>query len=466
MKSIRRCTAATCVGVAALAVVAVPREARAAGFANTRIGGEEGSVVATNPTSLYYNPAGIAFASGSQLGLYGSLAMRHATWTRTSTAPSDITDPNAQVGNTGEAHLFNVFGGPSIGGSLKFGNLAIGAGFFAPFYGRAHWAQNPQFNGSQFPLAAGGVQRWFSIDGAMSVLYFTGGVAYKLGPIALGVTVNVISTTLDDTLAKNTGAQGLPNTNAEGRVFIDAHAYNASAAGGLMAEVVRNQLWLAASYQAQPGFGTQTLKGVQVTTNTGGTHTFPSDFTQSLPDIIRAGARWHMKSAPLEFRLFGDLTRWSHYKYTCLYLEGTACIVNADGTDPSGGNVEQYQVRNWRDTYGGRLGVSWYVHPQIEMLFGGGYETGATPDSTLAPDLPDADNFQGTLGARFKLTDSLFLSTEFTWIQYLNRDTRGKNELAVDANGNMLAYPTVQEDAGGIYTAWIGMFTGNLEALF
>src|SRR5580704_9356064 len=69
MKSLRRCVVSA--GAVALAMAGGAREAKAAGFANTNAGGEQGTVVATNPMSLYYNPGAMAFAKGSQLGLYG-----------------------------------------------------------------------------------------------------------------------------------------------------------------------------------------------------------------------------------------------------------------------------------------------------------------------------------------------------------------------------------------------------------
>jgi long-chain fatty acid transport protein len=468
MKSLRRCVVSA--GVVAMATTWGTREAKAAGFANTQIGGEQGNVVATNPTALYYNPAGMAFAKGSQLGLYGGLAVRHATYDRPSGLPGDPpTPPGAQGADTGEAHLLNVFGGPSIAGTLKIGNLVLGGGFFAPFYGRAHWGQNDAFvNNSKFPLAAAGVQRWFSIDGATSVLYFTAGAAYRFGPLSIGATGNFISSTINSTNAKNPGGAGLPDDTAEGRAFLDAHTFNGSFAAGLMLEAVPEQLWIGASYQAQPGLGQQALRGqLQISSASQGSNTFPVDFLQTLPDIYRAGVRWRLKHAPLEFRVFGDRTNWSKFKTQCLVIQGNPCTVGSDGSDQTPKQSIQLNIRrDWSDTYGGRLGVSVWTSEAVELLFGGGYETGATPDSTLAPDIPDANNVQGTFGARFRLTESLFLTASYTHIQYLTRDNTGKSTLFQDAQGNQEAFPTVQQDAGGVYKAWIGVFTGNLEGIF
>lgn len=463
MNSLRRCVVGA--GAVALAAAGGSRDAHAAGLANTRIGGEEGTVVSTNPTALLYNPGAMGFAKGSQIAVYGEVAIHHASYYRPG-ATSDAPDPADAVGaNTGTAHLLNVAGGPAIGGTLKLGNLALGLGFFAPFGGSSHWSLNNAFVGSaKYPLAAAGVQRWFAMDGALHALYFTGGAAYRIGPLSIGATANVISTTIDTTNAKTTGGNGTPSTADEGRVFVDAHTFNGSFAAGLLLEAVPDQLWIGGSYQSVPGMGTQSLKGVEIVTTAAGAQNFPVTFNQHLPDTIRAGIRWKPKGAPLEFRLFGDYTRWSLLKDQCVGIQGFDCAVDATGADASGG-TQLYIPRNWKDTYAGRLGVSAWVTPEIELLFGAGYETAAIPDSTLAPDVMDANNFQGTLGGRFKLTDTLFISVEYTHIQYMDRDNIGKSTLAV-LNGMQVQVPSIEQDSGGKYQQWYGFVNANLEALF
>jgi long-chain fatty acid transport protein len=422
--------------------------------------------------ALYYNPAGIGFAKGSQLGLYGTLVLRHASWDHAEPANDPTPDPaDAKGANTGTASLTNVFGGPALGGTLRVGNiLTLGAGFFAPFGGSSHWGKNDEFSGStKYPLAAGGVQRWFAIDGLVRVLYFTAGAALRLGPLSIGATGNFISSTIDTTQAKQPGGANLPITTMEGRAFLDAHAFNGSIGAGVMLEAVPDQLWIGASYQSQPGFGQQKLTGQFNVTSLsfGNLPDKQIDFLQTLPDIWRGGVRWKPKNAPLEFRVFGDRTNWSKFTSQCVVLQGNPCNIGGDGTEAGGTtNVQAYLRRDWVDTYGGRLGISWWVVPEVEMLFGGGYETAATPDSTLAPDLFDANNFQATLGARFRLTESLFLTASYTHIQYLTRDNTNKSTLAVFANGQPVGYPTVEEDSGGVYKQWIGFMTGNLEGIF
>jgi long-chain fatty acid transport protein len=463
MTSLRRCVVGA--GAVALATAGGSREAHAAGLSNTRIGGEEGTVVSTNPTALLYNPGAMGFSKGSQLAVYGEIAIHHATYYRPGAASDNADPPDAQGANTGTAHLLNIAGGPAIGGTLKLGNLVLGAGFFAPFGGSTHWSQNDAFvDSKKYPLAAAGVQRWFSMDGALHALYFTAGAAYRIGPLSIGATGNVVSTTLNTTMAKTTGGLGTPDTANEGRVFVDASAFNGSFGAGAMLEIVPDQFYFAASYQSQPGLGAQKLHGIEIVTNIAGVQPFDVDFTENLPDIVRAGVRWKPKATPVEFRLFGEYTRYSLFKSQCTGLHNFNCAVDATGADISGGT--QLNIpRNWNDTYAGRLGVSVWATPEIELLFGAGYETAAVPDATLAPDLMDAVNIQGTLGGRFKITESLFLSVEYTHIQYMDRDNTGKSTLAV-LNGQPVVVPSVEEDAGGKYSQWYGFINTNLEALF
>jgi long-chain fatty acid transport protein len=446
----------------------------AAGFATQQFGGEQGNVLATNPTALYYNPGAMGFSEGTGLGLYGQLAIRTATWDHPQAA-SDIPDPSgAQGADTGKAKLTNVFGGPAVAGTTHIGNLVIGGGFFAPFFGVTHWAKNQSFAGSMFPGAVDGPQRWFSIDGKIEVLYFTAGAAYRLGPLSIGATFNAISNTVSDYLGKS--ANGTPATiPQEGRSFFDVHGFDASFGAGAMLQIVPDQLFLAGSYQAQPGLGQQALNGTSNQTLFGRTTTFPVTFYQTLPDVIRGGIKLRPKGIPWEFRVFGDYTRWSKMQTQCVVIKGDPCsVVPVDGsTNPNQGaqnsmqaGVQAFFRRNWNDTYGIRAGASYWVKPEIELFVGAGYETAAVPDSTLAPDLFDANNFLGAIGGRFALTDMLFVTASYTQLEYMNRNNVGKSTLNTLPNGTQLNLPTLEEDSGGTYTQWVAVFTGNVEAIF
>jgi long-chain fatty acid transport protein len=436
-----------------------PRGAHAAGFAAARFGGEHGTVVTTNPTALYYNPAGIGFSEGTDVLLDGNLALRGASWTH-SQAPTDPPEPaGGQGSNTGEAHLFNVFGGPALGVTTRFGALALGAGLFVPFGGMESWAKNDKFvNSQQYPLAADGVQRWHIIDGQLAFIYGTLGAAYKLGPLSVGVSGNIVFSSVTESQAKNPLGAGLPETEREGRANLDVGGTFGSFGAGAMVEAIPKRLWLAASYQAQPGMGPQTLSGTLKITSPLVNSNYKVTFTQALPDIVRAGVRWRAKD-DLELRLFGDYTRWSVMRTQCVAVQGHPCAVYADGSDASGGTVANFR-RNWHDTYGVRAGASYWLKPEIEVLAGTGFETPATPDATLDPGIADADEVELTLGGRVLIAGWFYLGASYTHLQYFDRDNTGKSTLA---NAQV---PTMQQDGGGRYTQWLGIFDLNLEKTF
>ncbi|HLK37094.1 MAG TPA: hypothetical protein VKU41_10120 [Polyangiaceae bacterium] len=443
----------------------------AAGFATQRFGGEQGGVLATNPTSVYYNPGAMGFTGNGALGVYGSAAFRNITWQHQATVAPGAS-PDSQIGNSGEAHAFNVFGGPAIGGLVRFGNLVIGGGFFAPFYGRVHWDKNNDLTAAQkakYPLAADGVARWFDIDTELSILYFSAGAAYRLGPVSIGAVGNVIYSRLTNTNAKNPTGLGQVDTTLEGRTNLNVDGWNGSFAVGAMVEAVPDQFWIAGSYQAQPALGDQVLSGkLDVTTSLAGTLHDKVTFTQDLPDVYRAGLRYRPKKTPFEFRVFGDYTRWSVMLSQCITLVNTPCVVQTNGANlppPAPAAVQNNLRANWNDSWGVRGGVSYWVKPDIETFIGGGYETAAIPDATLTPLAMDANNISGALGVRLKISDMMFMSLSWTHIQYLDRDTTGKGTLAA-VNGQAVQTPTLQEDNGGIYKQWVGVFDGALEALF
>jgi long-chain fatty acid transport protein len=448
-----------CCAATLLALAAWTADARASGFAAARFGGESGHPTTANPTALYFNPAGIALAEGLHLYVDGTLALRHATWTH-ATAPSEEPPVPTGVGaNEGTASLFNVFGAPMLGATVSVGHLALGAALFVPFGGRSHWSKNENFTGSaDYPLAADGVQRWHSIEGAITHLYGTLGAAYRFGPLSLGATFNLIRSEVMSRRAKNFSGRTLPDLDNEARATIDVSSLHASYGLGAILEAVPERLWLGVSYQAQPGLGEMRHDGTLTIADRGAARDQSVTLHEALPDVTRFGARFRPVEA-WEPRWFGDYTRWSAAQTSCVALEGEPCQVTATGADVNG-VVPLNLLRAWKNTFGVRGGVSYWPEPALELFAGAGYETAATPDETLDPELPDANSVAGALGARWELAQGFFLSGSYTHIQYLARNNTGRSILA-DAD-----VPTRRPDGGGRYTQWIGVFNTNLEIEF
>ena len=454
--------AAPLLGVIALGQWASP--AAASGFAIAHFGGEHGSVVATDPTALFFNPGGIAFSPSSQLYVDGELAIRHLSWTH-QPGTGDVPEP-ATGANYGTANALNVFGGPMVGGILKLGDFALGAAGYAPFGGSLHFDQNEAFAGSMFPGAIDGVARWHAYEASTMSIYGTLGAAYKLGPVSLGMTGNLIFTTLDFKRAQNFGGgAGINDVQSEGRSHLDVHGVNGSFAVGAMVEAIPEQLWFGASYQAQPGLGEMRLDG---TLTIDPSYTLMNDasnvavtFRQALPDILRLGARFK-PSEKVELRLVGDITRWGVMQTQCLSVRDKPCTVQADGGPAPGSGVIVNFRRYWRDTFGVKGGASYWFVPEFELFGGVGYESGAEPDSTLEPGLADANNVLASLGGRLRLADRWFIALSYTHLQFLDRDNTGKSQLA---NPGVQAI-TRRPDGGGVYKQWVGLVDANVAVMF
>jgi long-chain fatty acid transport protein len=183
-------------------------------------------------------------------------------------------------------------------------------------------------------------------------------------------------------------------------------------------------------------------------------------FVQALPAIYRGGLRVRPVDA-FELRLFGDYTLWSAMRSQCVVIQGFACRVYPDGSDATGGGAVLANFRrDWKDTYGARAGVSVWPSSSVELFAGGGYETGATPDSTLETTFTDGNNVSGALGGRFALTDAIHLAVSYTHIYFFDRNNTGLSTRA-DAQGT-----TLQNDGGGVYRQWIGILDTNVDVQF
>jgi long-chain fatty acid transport protein len=443
--------------------LAAPVVARASGFAAAEFGGEHGNVVTTNPTALYFNPAGIALGEGTRLYVSGVLAYRRGSWLHTQAASEMPDPPGAEGADTGQARFSTLFGAPALAATTWIRRVAVGGAFYVPFGGRVHWDQNPRFaNDPNFPLAADGVQRWHLIEGSVSSLYFTVGAALRLGPVALGVTGNVVRSSVHSRQAKSFNPQEVVDPLNEGRIGIDVAGTHASFGVGAMVEAIRERLWFGASYQAPPGFGPIHLDGT-LSTSLGAdvAPPRPITYTYALPDIVRAGLRVRPPiAAPraLELRLYADLTRWSRMQAQCVSIQGEPCAVFTDGTDATPGATTIQNIRRrWNDTYGANLGASVWPSSAVEVFAGAGFATAATPDATLDPMMADANNFRFAIGGRFAVPSGFHVTAGLTSVQYSSRDNTGRSTLT-DAQ-----LPTRRPDGGGKYELWLGLFQVSLE---
>lgn len=469
--STRALSAFACSAAFAAATLGSATEASASGIATARFGGEHGTPTTDNPTAIYYNPAGLADRDPNdtktpfEFHLYAdaNLAWHAQTWTH-SASKTDTPEPAGAAGaNTGEAKLLNFAAAPMAGVNFKIKDFAIGAAFFVPFGGQAQWSKNQKFaNSKTFAGPYDGQQRWQVIDGEIKSVYISVGAAYDIAKrVSIGAAFNLVNSDVKQNRARV--SDGSNDISIEGRSYLDVSSWNGAFGAGILGEVVARKLWLGASYQSQPGvIGNMVMKGTLQNNFVGAKSKDPVKLFQSMPAIYRFGVR----ARPIdkfELRFSADITDWSVFKNQCITSDkATSCTVNKDGSATKGENPVPLQniVRNWGPAFGARIGASYWVKEEIELIAGLGYDSNAVPSSTLEPALVDFHDFFPTLGAHFAIGKHFGVELSYTQFIYLARDTTGANKNAT------LASPSNTPDSGGKYTQAIGVTQVGVDAAF
>ncbi|MFN3202829.1 MAG: OmpP1/FadL family transporter [Bradymonadia bacterium] len=472
-------------------------DALASGILVARFGGEHGHPTTDNPTAMYYNPAGLALKQGGfRLYIDGSLAWRSFTYDRPAEAIDYVftgdepqgtvngTPPELVGANSGEASLFNVLGAPFIGVASDFGikNFGAGLSFYAPFGGQSVYDKSDFTPGAPydgFPGLQDGSQRWWTIEGTIRSLYFTGAAAYRLPDYGLsfGVGVNLVKNEVktvrarlgsgeDHLVTRTIGANGdITDERLEGRADVDLSSWELALGLGVIWEPGGGH-FLGFSYQSQPGFGQNSVEGKSRKYLAGGpTQEEDATLEQSYPDVFRLG--WRLRDGMNEYRLFGDYARWSVFDRQCIF--------NTNGNSDNCNLAEL--PRDWDDGFGVRGGYSRFLDDTTEIYVGAGFDSTAAPDSTVEPALFDANKISGSLGARFMLNKNeetkqadLVLAATYTQLYYFTRDIdpRPNGDGQSDVSGTPFAGSTTRRnpDSAGEYNQAVGVLNLNMEYIF
>lgn len=430
----------------------VAGEARASGISVARFGGEHGHPTTTNATAIYYNPAGIGMSDGIHLFVDGNFAWRKVSYQHDRSSTDDPAAPDGA--NDGRAKLFNILGSPMLGVTGKFGDFAVGAGFYTPFGGQSEWDKNEAFKDDPtYPGPYDGVQRWYVMNGTIRSSFITGAAAYHLrnARLSIGLSGNLILSKTSTVRAKT--AAGDNELASEGRAYLDVTGTDWSMGVGLLYEAIEKKLWLGASYQSRPNFsGMKPMTGKQVTflAFPGGASSENDEDVElwhDIPDVYRLGGRYR-PAEDLELRLFGDYTRWSVLeRHVVKSMETDSFVLD--------------QKRDWKDTWGVRAGVSKWLSKPFEGFVGAGFSSNAVPDETLEPGLADWDGFSFTAGGRYQILEKLHAALSYTQLIYLPRDTTGKSVLTVPPG---TAPPS--PDSGGSYKQMVGVVNVNVDVAF
>lgn len=461
------------VGAFAAALLA-SRVADAGGFSTARFGSDHGNPMTGSAYAVYFNPASLGGIDGSQLTLDLNVAYRRAEYTRSESALSPksqpVGDPVYRDANTGNAHLTNVLASPFGGVVSNLGTKFVSVGFasYIPFGGVASWDKNDKYKDSkEAPGAVDGPQRWHGINGSHTSWYNTLAVAFTIpsARLSFGLSGSYVRHSIKTIRARNADSSDDMRDSAggliEGRSLLNVSGSNFALGLGVYFEPKADRsIRVGASYLMKPNFGEMRLKGKLDTQfgNQKGEQNFQVDLLQTYPDIMRAGVAWRVNEEA-EVRLDGDYTRWSAFNRQCVVATGKQCNLLPNGGQ-TGGDVILALPRDWRDTFGARLGASLWASPLTEIWVSGAFDTAAVPSSTIDAVYLDSFKVIGAVGVRRKVGKNLLLATSYNHVAYLPVETSGKSTTY------QAELPSRSPSANGRYEQSIIFINANATVLF
>ncbi len=459
-----------------------PATVRAGGFMVARFGGEHGNPTASNTTSIYYNPAGLAGIKGTDIYLEGLYALRSLSYDRD---PAGIDRQNASAdyvaADSGKGQLTNLVVSPFLGVATDFGvdGLGVALAFFTPFGGQAIFDKNDAFKGNtQYPGAYDGPQRWQDIEGTIRSSYISVGAGYRLPfGLSVGLSASAVLSVINDIRAYNPDGTDDLTQNAtdptlkEGRGWVDVSNVTLAVGVGLLySPPDLPELKIGLSYQSQPGLGKMTLKGtVHIKLGAAAATTVPNGAVQqTLPDVIRLGVSYKA-TKELELNLWGQFERWSVLKSQCIInsdIPGSDCLIDDRGQTTTSVGVISNIPRNWNNSFAVHASGFYQVNKELELGGGLSFTTKAVPNETLDAALPDFDELAINVAGTYALLDGkLKLTLGFTQFIFFSRTlapqprTEGQRQAPYSP-------PTRQPDNAGTYKESVSLLTAGVGYSF
>jgi long-chain fatty acid transport protein len=135
----------------------------------------------------------------------------------------------------------------------------------------------------------------------------------------------------------------------------------------------------------------------------------------SLPDAMTFGVAWKpIEKLTLEFD--AERTGWSSYKQLELTFGASMAAFN-NKPDP----------KNWKDVWAYRFGAQYAATKNLDLRVGYAYDSSPSPDSTLSPELPDADRHNFTIGSGLR-NEYGSLDFAYMWVHWVDRTVANAKE--------------------------------------
>ncbi len=342
---------------------------------------------ADDPSTLFYNPAGIAKLDGYQISLDMAAIMPSAEMTSGSATRNPFLGGSAITGTTAG----NAAGSAIIGSLYATGRIApdwaLGLSITAP-YGL----------GTKYPTNS--IARYQALTSVLRTTDFAPAIAWQVLPkLSIGAAMHIEYAEAKLSNAVDFGALiGFPGA-ADGIGTIKGNdTAVAWQVGALWEPAQGTRIGLdyhSAAYHKLAG--TITFTGVPVPLST----LFVNNSATAklvTPDYATLGLA--QDYGQWTFLADASFTRWSHFNQLLAYY----------------GTSRSLTVENWRDTFGLSLGADYRLNDQWTLRGGIAYDQSPVPDANRTPRVPDGDRYWLSVGATWKPTPKLALSAAYTHI--------------------------------------------------
>jgi long-chain fatty acid transport protein len=350
-----------------------------------------------------YNYSSMAFHEGMNLSIDGV-----GVFTNSSVSPNA---PNAPVGSvdnqSDDAFLPSLYFTQGITDKYSWG-IHLGV----PFGLESVWPVGTfsQFVTADTVLGAGGaIAGMQPTDSSLELFNVSPSFGIKLGDnasVALGIDYYNIKSVELNTLGSQTKGDG------------DDFGWNASF------------MYNAAPWSFGASYHSKSEIDIDGNISIAGLGTIPAKTSLTLPYRFQIGVRNQLsENLAVEFDI--ERTGWSSYDQTVLTSSG--------GFIPAG-TVLSTTTNDWKDITNLRLGLTWSLNSNTDLLFGTGYEETPQPDEHFDSTIADADRYMLSIGITHKLADGWKIKGGYQYGWLKDRAVSGQsyiNQVASSGGTNL-----------------------------
>jgi long-chain fatty acid transport protein len=364
---------------------------------DARVTGRAGATAASNtePSSIVFNPGGIAISEGTNVALGTAFYIAQGSYENAMTEKQETDSDMAIVPNvyiTSRVHDM----------------IAVGLGLHFPFGLAVSWPDNhPQADVIQ--------------DQTLRTYFITPGIGVNLHKqvpgLSIGAGIDIVPATIElenvvsfgtDANAQGTAHLGGDALGIGGRIGV---MYHPPAVKGLKVGVMYRTP-VALDFEGKGDFDIPAPYRTQL----------PPDGTINasitLPQSVWGGVGYSpMENLDIEYNLV-----WINWAQT--WDDGNLTIDLPDDGNPATPRPQSVSPQDYKNTFTHRLGFEYRLPPQkVTIRAGAMYDPTPIPTTTLTARLPDINRINVTLGGSYQITPEYGVHLGLLWVTPGERDT-------------------------------------------